>query len=124
MRVAEAVVMETWKEIKVGEGSFEVLIRRPSYLERVRNLGFQIATDREPGANEAAAIAFRLETTVVGWQRIERPDGEPLEFSIENLHRVCEQYPAIFVELARLSAEAFRSTAATEEEAEQERGNG
>ena len=106
---------EEWKPVTVPGGSFEVLVRRPSIAQRTRNLAFQVVTGKDRSAVdiEADAAAFRLEAVIVDWRGLETEDGEggvtPVPFNPRWLEAVCNQFPAVYNQLALLAVEAFRT---------------
>lgn len=90
--------------VDLGEsGSFVVLLRRPTWRELTED-----AMDMK-----STSVERRL-GLVVGWEGLEEEveqDGQkqlrPLPFSPDNLRKICEARPSIFMKLSSLASRVF-----------------
>lgn len=90
----------TWQTVKLDDGqTFEVLVKPPTFREKMVDLGARAwGGDNEEAA--AARATYRLRTAIADWRGLfvadegADPPQKPLEFSWENLELIGTKYPA------------------------------
>lgn len=80
---------DRWQPVKIGEQSFEVLVRAISFGTKVRSFG-QSVDD---------AILERLKATIVDWRGLVDEQDQPIAFSWELLQALCAQSDEAFGQL-------------------------
>jgi hypothetical protein len=105
----QSAVRQKWATIDLGErGAFEVLVRQPSWADKLQDHGLQIAGVVEGYADHVgASTEHRIRSSIVGWRGLQDAAGTPLPFSWDALTALCEQVPAVFEKLWPLASEAF-----------------
>ncbi|MDE2098973.1 MAG: hypothetical protein KGL39_17095 [Patescibacteria group bacterium] len=112
------------KTIDLGDmGSFNVLLRRPTWQEQLHDDGLVSA-----GFGSAESIArarslqvdHRIRSIVTGWTDLIGIDDNPIPFTWENLTSLCARFPIILVELEQASNDLFNGL--TEESAKNSDG--
>jgi hypothetical protein len=90
----------THKEtIDLGEaGSFIVLVRRPTWNEKITDEGLAISgyLDNNRAELRGQSVEHRIRSTIVGWEELFGSDDQPIPFSWDQLVVLCERYPLVF----------------------------
>lgn len=86
-----------WKPINTKQGSFEVLIRKPTYEDVLLDLA----------STAERAIQNRIENLVSDWRGVTDQDGKPVKFSIDALVTAIESCPEVGLELILAIGERY-----------------
>lgn len=103
---------EDWRTITIGTDSLRVLVRQPSYADKLTAHGMAVAINDsvspEDAASESSALtAHRIATSIVGWQDVQDEAGQPVPFSAAAMADLCGQCAPLFYELMGLASEAY-----------------
>lgn len=101
MPTAATAAPEPFKLIRCSEGSFELLLRRPSYADRMEDEGLTLQQyhDQESGKPFARQQQRRIEMVVVGWNGVVDAAGNSIPYT-----------PAALAGLLTLCPDAIRPT--------------
>lgn len=111
---------ERWEKVEVGEDSFEILVRSPTFDESMADLGI-VAFGRFDDDYAADRVKHRMKCSIIDWRGIVT-DGEqngdtiPLEFTWDNLQAVCVQKPEFSYWIFLHANRAFEGTTPTKDE--------
>ena len=98
--------------IPTPDGEFRLLLKRPTYAERLEDdsLGILAFAERSAAAGLVRQATRRIESCCVGWSGVQDEAGNAVPFSIEALTAVFSAYPSVTVQVQDLIAGLYRRT--------------
>ncbi len=107
---------ESWRPVTLGDESFEVLVRQPTFNQKMVDWGLVIYSQDDDASTRRAV--HRLTSAIVDWRGLERDDehGAAIPFDNENLQSLCSHFPEVADQLFLYAHRAFEGTLLTEEQ--------
>lgn len=102
-----------WREVKLGDDTFEVLVRRPTWEEQLKEheiIMFQAAEiGIGDGENMMSRYQWRVRKCITDWRGVTGPDGQPVPFAWDTLARLCCRFQSVGNQISALATNAFFS---------------
>lgn len=93
-------------------GTFALLIRRPTYAQRVADEGWSFQVfGNDPGQGYAQQIHHRLTSCVVGWKAVYDANGAGLMFSHDALRTLLGEHPDALQQVLTVLGTLFSANA-------------
>lgn len=116
---------ETWETVETQIGTFEVLVRLPSFEDRMRHTAIRASGGGEKSDVDAEteAQAMRISTAIRDWRGLVDKDDQPIPLNPKTLSAICGSFPEIFNRISILASNAFARIEYPEPKAGDTKGN-